>query len=140
MKAKEINHGWCRLPMSERTLRAEVEKYFERCTQEKMLPTPSGLALALDVRTNDLSDERLSDEQRRVLSRAMQRMEASAMERMITHGGMKGIERVLQSVEEREKESRMKDRLSRMTDEQIRQGLRKAAVRIEKLLREEEQQ
>ena len=138
MKVREINRGWCRLPMSERTLRTEVEKYFERCAQEKTLPTPSGLALTLDVRTRDLSDERLSDEQRRVLSRAMQRMEVSAMERMITQGGMKGIERVLESVEEQEKESGMKERLSKMTDEQIRQGLRKAAVRIEEMLKEEE--
>ena len=134
---KEIIKGWCRLPMSERALRTEVDKYFEKCAEEGTPPTPSGLALALGVRTSALSDERLSIPQRAVLDRAMQRIEASTMEMMLTRGGVKGIENVLERVEESEEEGKLKRAVGKMTDEEIFDRLRKMEEKIGELLGEE---
>ena len=131
---RESNRGWCMLPMTEKALKGEVDKYFDKCAQDGTPPTPSGLALALGVRTSALSDERLSIEQRRVLDRAMQRIEASMMEMMLTRGGVKGIENVLERVAESETEGRLKGMAGRMTDEEIEERLRKMAARIGELL------
>ena len=134
---KEKISGWCRLPMSEKALRGEVEKYFESCAQENVPPTPSGLALALGVRTSMLTDERLSPEQRGVIGRAMQRMEAGMMEMMILRGGVKGIENVLERVEESGEDEGIRGRIGRMTDGEIEERLKRMAERIGKLLEEE---
>ncbi len=134
---KEIIKGWCRLPMSERALRTEVDKYFEKCAEEGTPPTPSGLALALGVRTSALSDERLSIPQRAVLDRAMQRIEASTMELMLTRGGVKGMENVLERVEENEEEGKMKRMVGKMTDEEIFDRLKKMEAKIGELLGED---
>lgn len=134
---KEIIKGWCRLPMSERALRTEVDKYFEKCAEEGTPPTPSGLALALGVRTSALSDERLSIPQRAVIDRAMQRIEASTMELMLTRGGVKGMENVLERVEESEEEGKLKRAVGKMTDEEIFDRLRKMEAKIGELLGED---
>lgn len=134
---KETIRGWCKLPMTEKLLREEVDKYFERCAAEGSPPTPSGLALALGVRTSMLSDERLSPEQRRVIDRAMQRIEANTMELMLTRGGVKGIENVLERVEESGKSG--KSAIGRMTDGEIEARLRKMAEKIGKMLVEAEE-
>lgn len=135
---KEIIKGWCRLPMTEKALRGEVDRYFEKCAQEGTPPTPSGLALALGVRTSALSDERLSIPQRAVIDRAMQRIEASTMELMLTRGGVKGMENVLERVEENEEEGKLKKLVGGLSDEEIEERLRKMAERIGELLGEEE--
>ena len=132
---KETIRGWCRLPMTEKLLREEVDKYFERCAAEGSPPTPSGLALALGVRTSMLSDERLSVTQRAVLDRVMQRIEASTMEMMLTRGGVKGIENVLERVEESGDGG--KRVIGKMTDEEIEARLRKMAERIGEMLKED---
>ena len=133
---KESVKGWCRLPMSENGLKTEVERYFEKCVQEGIPPTPSGLALALGVRTSALNDERLSIPQRTILDRAMQRIEASTMEMMLTRGGVKGMENVLERVEESGEDKRLKGRVGRMTDGEIEERLRKMAERIGEMLKE----
>ena len=135
---KEKVRGWCRLPMSEKTLSAEVDRYFEKCAQEDVPPTPSGLALSLGVRTSVLTDERLSPEQRTVIGRAMQRMEAVMMEMMIQRGGVKGIENVLERVEESGEDGRLKGQIGRMTDGEIEERLKKVSERIGELLGGEE--
>ena len=135
---KEKVSGWCMLPMSEKTLRGEVEKYFESCAQENVPPTPSGLALALGVRTSMLTDERLSPEQRRVIGRAMQRMEAGMMEMMILRGGVKGIENVLERVEESGENGGIQGQIGKMTDGEIEERLKKMAARIGALLEKEQ--
>ena len=134
---KEKGRGWCGLPMSERTLRGEIDRYFEKCEQEDAPPTPSGLALALGVRTRMLTDERLSPEQRSVIGRAMQRIEANMMERMIERGGVKGIENVLERVEESGENGGVRGQIGRMTDGEIEERLKKMAERIGELLGEE---
>ena len=100
---------------------------------EETPPTPSGLALALGVRTNDLSDGRLSIPQRAVIARAMQRIEASTMEMMLTRGGVKGMESVLERVIEGERQEDA-ERIRRLSDEEIRGRLIKLLPRIEKAL------
>lgn len=136
MRMKKNGTGWCALPMTERLLRAEVDKYFDRCVEEGSPPTPSGLALALGVRTSALSDERLSPEQRAVLARAMQRIEANTMEIMLTRGGVKGIENLLERVEESERVG-LEKQIGSMTDGEIQDRLRKMAVQIGEMLGED---
>ena len=122
------------LPLSERKLREETDRYFEECAQSGAPPTPSGLALALGVRTSVLSGDKLTQVQKKVIDRAMQRIEASTMELMLTRGGVKGMESVLERVEENEDEKRAKAELRGMSDEEIRERLKKLAVRIERML------
>ena len=124
-------HG---LPLSEKKLREEVDRYFEECAQNGAPPTPSGLALALGVRTSVLMGENLTVVQKKVIDRAMQRIEASTMEMMLTRGGVKGMESVLERVEENEEEKRARAELRSMSDEEIREKLRKLAARIERVL------
>lgn len=124
-------HG---LPLSEKKLREEVDRYFEECAQSGAPPTPSGLALALGVRTSVLTGENLTNVQKKVIDRAMQRIEASTMEMMLTRGGVKGMESVLERVEENEEEKRARAELRSMSDEEIREKLRKLAARIERVL------
>ena len=125
---------WRDLMPSEKKLREEVERYFEECAQNASPPTPSGLALALGVRTSALSDERLSTAQKRVIDRAMQRIEASTMEMMMTRGGVKGMESVLERVEENEDEKRAQEQLRGMADEEIRERLKKLLPRIQRAI------
>lgn len=122
--------GWCRLPVSEKKLKEVVDAYFDRCAQEGSPPTPSGLALALDVRTSALSDERLSIPQRAVISRAMQRIEANTMEMMLTRGGVKGMESILERVEETGDAARARQEVRELTDGELEERLRKAAAKI----------
>lgn len=130
---QEEMRGWCRLPVSEKRLQEAVDGYFEKCQMEETPPTPSGLALALGVRTNDLSDGRLSIPQRAVIARAMQRIEASTMEMMLTRGGVKGMESVLERVIEGERQEDA-ERIRRLSDEEIKGRLIKLLPRIEKAL------
>lgn len=132
--------GWCRLPVTEKKLKEEVERYFERCLQEGTPPTPSGLALALDVRTSTLSDERLSPPQKAVISRAMQRIEANTMEMMLTRGGVKGMENILEKVAENEESMQAREKIRGMSDGEIEERLRKVAEKIERALKEAERQ
>ncbi len=122
------------LPLSEKKLREEVDKYFEECARSAAPPTPSGLALALGVRTSVLNGENLTGTQKKVIDRAMQRIEASTMELMLTRGGVKGMESVLERVEENEDEKRARAELRGMSDEEIREKLKKLAARIERVL------
>lgn len=135
---EEGKKPWYRLPVTEKKLKEEVDKYFERCRAEETPPTPSGLALALGVRTSALGDKRLSIIQKNVIDRAMQRIEASTMELMLTRGGVKGMESVLERVEESDEErGREKEEIRRLTDEQLRERLSRLRPRIEAALREE---
>ena len=125
-----------KLPTTEKQLSEAVDSYFDRCIQKEIPPTPSGLALALGVRTSALTDERLSAMQRAVLSRAMQRIEASTMELMLTRGGVKGIENVLERVEENEEEDRLQAELRRMSDAELKERLEKLIPKLLKVMEE----
>ena len=135
---EEGKKPWYRLPVTEKKLKEEVDRYFERCGEEGTPPTPSGLALALGVRTSALSDPRLSIIQRNVIDRAMQRIEASTMEMMLTRGGLKGMESVLERVEESGEEIRTaRDEVRRLTDEELKARLKRIGPRIEAALKGE---
>ncbi len=127
---------WQRLPASEKLLSEAVDRYFERCIAQEIPPTPSGLALALGVRTSALTDDRLSTAQRTVLERAMQRIEANTMELLLTRGGVKGIENVLERVEENEESDRLRAELRRLSDEELKERLRKLLPKLQKAIEE----
>jgi hypothetical protein len=129
---KTEKNGWCRLPVTEKKLQEAVDGYFEKCRTEETPPTPSGLALALGVRTNDLSDGRLSLQQQAVIARAMQRIEANTMEMMLTRGGVKGMESVLERVVE--SDGPETEKVRRLSDEEIRGRLTRLLPRIEQAL------
>ena len=124
----------CGLPLSEKKLGGEVDRYFEECAQSGAPPTPSGLALALGVRTSVLMGENLTDVQKKVIDRAMQRIEAGTMEMMLTRGGVKGMESVLERVEESEGEGRMRSEIRNMTDEEIRERLGQMIPKIQRAM------
>lgn len=124
-----------KLPAAEQLSRL-VDGYFERCIAQGIPPTPSGLALELGVRTSMLSDDRLSAAQRAVIDLAMQRIEASTMELLLTRGGVKGIENVLERVEENEEADRIEVEIRRMSDEEIKSRLKKLLPKIQKAVEE----
>ena len=126
-EAKKKRNG---LPGSDKQLREEVSRYFERCRTEETPPTPSGLALSLGVRTSALDGEQLTDRQREIIDQAMQRIEANTMELMLTRGGVKGMESVLERVEESESGSRERDEIRALPDEEIRKRLERLLPRI----------
>ena len=72
-----------------------------------------------------MSDDRLSEEQRKVIDQAMQRIEAGTLELMLTRGGVRGIESLLERVEERDGESRRRREIRGLSDEEIRTRLRR---------------
>ena len=130
-------NGRTGLTISGKRLREEVEGYFERCAREGSPPTPSGLALQLGVRTSALDSDRLTAEQQRVIDWAMQRIEAGMMELMLTRGGVKGMESVLERVEERDGEGRRQKEIRGLTDEEIRIRLRRMMPGIRAAVGEE---
>jgi len=109
---------------ADKRLREKVNEYFDICAQDGVPPTPSGLALKLGVRTSDLDGEQLSEEQRRILGQAMQRIEANTMELMLTRGGVKGMESILEKVGESSAGRRRRE-IRRLTDEEIRLRLKR---------------
>ena len=124
-----------KLPPAEQ-LSKEVDAYFALCAERNTPVTPSGLALSLGVRTSALNDNRLSAPQRAVIEQAMQRIEASTMELLLTKGGVKGIESVLGRVEENEEQDRLKNELRRLSDDELKQRLKKLMPKLEKSIRE----
>lgn len=127
----EASKKWNSLPGSDKQLREGVERYFERCRMEETPPTPSGLALSLGVRTSALNGDRLTDRQKAVIDQAMQRIEANTVEMMLTRGGVKGMESVLERVEENEAESRARAEIRALSDEEIRKRLTRLLPRIQ---------
>ena len=111
----------------EARLREETEAYFNRCAGEGVPPTPSGLALALGVRTSALRGDNLTLGQRRVIDRAMQRIEAGTMELLLTKGGVKGMESVLERVQE---EAGRGSGLEEMGDEELMERLNRLLPRL----------
>ena len=125
------------LPENEKQLREEVSLYFERCRLEETPPTPSGLALSLGVRTSALRGEQLTDGQREIIDQAMQRIEANTMELLLTRGGVRGMESVLERVEENESEVRAREDIRSLPDEEIRKRLGQLLPKIRKAVGEE---
>ena len=58
--------------MTSSQIRGKIRRYFSRCRGEGRPPTPAGLALALGIRTAELTQAPLDDESRRLIDRALQ--------------------------------------------------------------------
>lgn len=124
------------LPFSNRQLQERVNGYFEECGREGIAPTPSGLALRLGVRTFELDEEQLFGEQRRIIGQAMQRIEANMMDILLAKGSVKGAESVLEQIGEKKGAGAQ---LRKMTDEEIRQRLRRMMPGIQSAIGETEE-
>lgn len=128
-----------RLPGTEKALRDAVEQYFESCAKQKAPPTPSGLALALGVRTSALRDDSLPEGYRKVINQAMQRIEASMMELLLNRGGIKGMETVLERVSEQNSDQSRREQIRQMSDEEIYKRLGELMPRIQRTVEVREQ-
>lgn len=123
-----------KIPLTQKVLKDKVDAYFANCARLEMPPTPSGLALALGVRTSALNDEHLSKRQRGIIDQAMQRIEASTMELMLTRGGIKGMESILDRVCEDEAAACRSAQIRQMSDEEILQRLSDLMPRVKNIL------
>ncbi len=104
----------------------EIAGYFETCRKNDTPATPAGLALALGLRTADLSSSALPLKQRRIIGRALQRIEAETMERALgPKGSAKGMEIVLQQTQDE-----APDELESLSDEELDRRLAAVAAAI----------
>ena len=99
--------------MTSSQIRGKIRRYFSRCRGEGRPPTPAGLALALGIRTAELTQAPLDDESRRLIDRALQRIEVDALELLLNKSTARGLEIILQNTSR----SAAPDRLSGLTDD-----------------------
>ena len=93
-------HPICRRYPSLRRMREKINRYFADCAERGQPCTPSGLALALDMRTFELNAADMPLSYRRLLDRALQRIEADTVELALTSkAASKGVDVVLQHTE-----------------------------------------
>ena len=76
-------------------LRSKINRYFNQCRDEGTPPTPAGLALALDMRTAELTQAPMDDESRRLIDRALQRIEVGTLELLLNKSAARGLEIIL---------------------------------------------
>ncbi len=107
-------------------IRKKINRYFARCRTENTPPTPAGLALALDMRTHELTHAPLDDESRRVIDRALQRIEVGTLELLLNKSAARGLEFILQNAEK----SAAPDRLGGLSDDELGERLLRLARRI----------
>ncbi len=107
-------------------LRGKISRYFTRCRSEGTPPTPAGLALALGMRTAELTQAPLDDECRRLIDRALQRIEVGTLELLLNKSAARGLEIILQNTAK----CAAPDRLSGLTDDELDERLLRLARRI----------
>ena len=56
-------------------MKRRITRYFNECRAQSLPATPAGLALALGMRTGDLTGGRLPETHRRLIGEALQRIE-----------------------------------------------------------------
>lgn len=110
-------------------VRNRVGRYFSKCRSENLTPTPAGLALALDMRTSELSLPGTDEEGRQIIDRALQRIEAETLDLLISKSGTRGLEIILQKTEKNAAESQ----LNRLSDDELGKQLIRLARRIDRL-------
>ncbi len=112
--------------MNASLLRSKITRYFNQCQSAGTPPTPAGLALALDMRTAELTQAAMDDESRRLIDRALQRIEAGTLDLLLSKSTARGLELILQNT------SRITapDRLSGLTDDELDKRLIRLAQRI----------
>lgn len=107
-------------------LRSKINRYFNQCRDEGTPPTPAGLALALDMRTAELTQAPMDDESRRLIDRALQRIEVGTLELLLNKSAARGLELILQNTSK----SAAPDRLGGLTDDELDERLIRLARRI----------
>ena len=112
--------------MNASLLRSKITRYFNQCQSEGTPPTPAGLALALDTRTSELTQAPLDGECRRLIDRALQRIEAETLDLLLSKSAARGLEIILQNTSK----CAVPDRLSGLTDDELDERLIRLARRI----------
>ncbi len=112
--------------MTSSQIRGKIRRYFSRCRGEGRPPTPAGLALALGIRTAELTQAPLDDESRRLIDRALQRIEVDALELLLNKSTARGLEIILQNTSR----SAAPDRLSGLTDDELDEKLAQLVERM----------
>ena len=112
--------------MTSSQIRGKIRRYFSRCRGEGRPPTPAGLALALGIRTAELTQAPLDDESRRLIDRALQRIEVEALELLLNKSTARGLEIILQNTSR----SAAPDRLSGLTDDELDEKLAQLVQRM----------
>ena len=107
-------------------LRSKINRYFNQCRDEGTPPTPAGLALALDMRTAELTQAPMDDESRRLIDRALQRIEVGTLELLLNKYAARGLEIILQNTSK----SAVPDRLGGLSDDELDERLIRLARRI----------
>ena len=107
-------------------LRSKINRYFNQCCDEGTPPTPAGLALALDMRTAELTQAPMDDESRRLIDRALQRIEVGTLELLLNKSAARGLEIILQNTSK----SAVPDRLGGLSDDELDERLIRLARRI----------
>ena len=107
-------------------LRSKINRYFNQCRDEGTPPTPAGLALALDMRTAELTQAPMDDESRRLIDRALQRIEVGTLELLLNKSAARGLEIILQNTSK----SAVPDRLGGLSDDELDERLIRLAQRI----------
>ena len=107
-------------------LRSKINRYFNQCRDEGTPPTPAGLALALDMRTAELTQAPMDDESRRLIDRALQRIEVGTLELLLNKSAARGLEIILQNTAK----SAVPDRLDGLSDDELDERLIRLARRI----------
>lgn len=112
--------------MTAALLRGKINRYFNQCQSGGTPPTPAGLALALDMRTAELTQAPMDEECRRLIDRALQRIEAGTLELLLNKSAARGLELILQNTSK----SAAPDRLGGLTDDELDERLIRLAQRI----------
>ena len=107
-------------------LRSKSNRYFNQCRDEGTPPTPAGLALALEMRTAELTQAPMDDESRRLIDRALQRIEVGTLELLLNKSAARGLEIILQNTSK----SAVPDRLGGLSDDELDERLIRLARRI----------
>lgn len=107
-------------------LRSKINRYFNQCRDEGTPPTPAGLALALEMRTAELTQAPMDDESRRLIDRALQRIEVGTLELLLNKSAARGLEIILQNTSK----SAVPDRLGGLSDDELDERLIRLARRI----------
>lgn len=107
-------------------LRSKINRYFNQCRDEGTPPTPAGLALALDMRTAELTQAPMDDKSRRLIDRALQRIEVGTLELLLNKSAARGLEIILQNTSK----SAVPDRLGGLSDDELDERLIRLARRI----------
>ena len=107
-------------------LRSKINRYFNQCRDEGTPPTPAGLALALDMRTAELTQAPMDDESCSLIDRALQRIEVGTLELLLNKSAARGLEIILQNTSK----SAVPDRLGGLSDDELDERLIRLARRI----------